>query len=604
MPDSHETATPEPADTAARRAQHWIDRFAAALTKGDVAAASALFADDGYWRDLLAFTWTLTTAEGRPAIEAQLAGTLAEARPTAWQLEGWARVNGESVEAAFRFETATGRGRGVLRLRGERCWTLLTTLKELKGHEEPSGPRRANGVQHGVVMGRQSWLQRRQAEQAALGRSQQPYVLIVGGGQNGIALAARLKRLGVPALVIDALARPGDAWRRRYSSLCLHDPVWYDHLPYLPFPDHWPVYTPKDKMGDWLEAYVSLMEIDWWGGATCRGASYDEAAGQWRVAVERAGETLTLTPGHLVIATGLSGRPKVPQVPGQERFAGIQYHSSRHPGGAGWAGRRCVVIGANNSAHDIAADLYEQGASVTMVQRSSTLVARSETMARLGTRRLYSEEALAEGIDTELADLLFASVPYRLMAGLHEPMYREMRRIDADLYRRLEAAGFKLDFGEDNSGLYMKYVRRGSGYYIDVGASELVADGRIALRSGVEPRELTENAVVLSDGTALPADLVVWATGFGPLEDWLGELISPAVARRVGRCWGLGSNTTYDPGPWEGELRNMWKPTAQSGLWIQAGNLQQARHYSLYLALQLKARHAGLPTPVFDSARR
>ena len=68
------------------------------------------------------------------------------------------------------------------------------------------------------------------------------------------------------------------------------------------------------------------------------------------------------------------------------------------------------------------------------------------------------------------------------------------------------------------------------------------------------------------------AGLVVWATGFGPLEDWLDELISPAVARQVGRCWGLGSDTTYDPGPWEGELRNMWKPTAHPALWFHGGN--------------------------------
>jgi putative flavoprotein involved in K+ transport len=159
-----------------------------------------------------------------------------------------------------------------------------------------------------------------------------------------------------------------------------------------------------------------------------------------------------------------------------------------------------------------------------------------------------------------------------------------------------------LDFGEDGSGLSMKYLRRGSGYYIDVGASELVADGRIGLRSGVSVRELRARSVVLDDGSELPADLLVHATGFGPLSEVVARLVSPEVADRIGPIWGLGSGTARDPGPWAGELRNMWTPTAQPGLWIHGGNLQQSRFYSLQLALQLKARHAGLPTPVYGGA--
>jgi len=594
MPDTH-----LPASEATARATTWVAALDAALRRGDAAAAAALFAADGFWRDLVAFTWTLRTEEGRPAIRAMLETTLARTAPSGWRVEGEAREANGVIEALLRFETAVGRGRGVLRLRDGEGWTLLTALTEFKGHEEKRGPTRDNGVEHGVVMGRRSWLERREAERAALGRTLQPYCLIVGGGQGGMALGARLKRLGVPTLILERHARAGDSWRCRYRSLCLHDPVWYDHMPYLPFPEHWPVYTPKDQLGDWLESYVSIMELDYWNQAACRRAQYDEASGTWEVTVERAGEVLTLRPHQLVMATGMSGLPLVPDLPGAERFRGTQHHSSRHVSADGWAGRRCVVVGANNSAHDIAADLFEHGAEVTMVQRSSTLVARSETMAKVGMRKLFTEEAQAQGISTEIADLLFAATPYRLMAEQQKPLYRELRRVDADLYRRLEAVGFKLDFGEDESGLYMKYLRRGSGYYIDVGASELVADGRIALRSAVEPTAMTEDSLVLSDGSALPAELVVWATGFAPMEGWVADLISPAVAARVGRCWGLGSATRYDPGPWEGELRNMWKPTAQPGLWFQGGNLQQARHYSLYLALQIKARQLGVSAAVY-----
>ena len=211
---------------------------------------------------------------------------------------------------------------------------------------------------------------------------------------------------------------------------------------------------------------------------------------------------------------------------------------------------------------------------------------------------LYSEQAVGNGIDHHKADLIFASVPYRIMHTFHIPVYEEMKKRDADLYARLEKAGFMLDFGDDGSGLFMKYLRRGSGYYIDVGASELVADGRIQLKSGVSIERINPRSVTLTDGTELPADLIVYATGYGSMNQFLADLVSPAVADRVGKVWGLGSGTTKDPGPWEGELRNMWKPTQVEQLWFHGGNLHQSRHYSQFLALQIKARMEGIATPV------
>nr|WP_245442857.1 NAD(P)/FAD-dependent oxidoreductase [Methylobacterium terrae] len=370
-------------------------------------------------------------------------------------------------------------------------------------------------------------------------------------------------------------------------------------MPYLLFPEHWPVYTPKDKMGDWLEAYASIMELDLWSSTTCRSATYDEGRAEWTVAVERDGEILALRPAHLVLATGLSGLPNEPAWPGAERFRGTHHHSSRHPGGAGFAGKACVVVGANNSAHDIAADLWEHGADVTMVQRSATLVVRAESLQRHG-RPLYSEEAVAAGIDADRADLIAASTPYGLLPAMLRPVMRRIREEDAAFYAALEKAGFLLTFGEDETGIGLMYPRRASGYYIDVGASGLIASGDIRLESGRGVSHLTEDAVVLDDGTVLPADLVVSATGYGPMTDWAARLISPGVAARVGPCWGIGSGTARDPGPWHGELRNMWTPTAQAGLWFHGGNLQQSRHFSRYLALQLKARYEGLPITVVD----
>jgi putative flavoprotein involved in K+ transport len=589
------TAATAPA-TAATAVTTWLAEFNAALLANDPARAAALFTEDCFWRDLISFTWNIRTFEGRAEITRMLQATLPRVQPAGWTVtEGEEPAEtGGITEAWIDFETSAGRGHGHLRLRGGQCWTLLTTLYELTGHEE----RRPMGAEHGANRDRTTWLEDREAERRNLGVTEQPYVLIVGGGQAGIGLAARLRQLSVPTIVIDKRARPGDQWRSRYKSLCLHDPVWYDHMPYLKFPDNWPVFSPKDKIADWLESYTKVMELNYWPSTEAKSASYDEASQQWTVHVERGGEPVVLHPKQLVLATGMSGRPNIPSFPGMDIFRGDQHHSYAHPGPDAYQGKRCVVIGSNNSAFDICGALWENGADVTMVQRSSTHIVRSATLMDIGLSALYSERAVASGITTGKADLIFASIPYRIMHLFQIPLYDQMRERDKDFYDRLEKAGFDHDWGEDGSGLFMKYLRRGSGYYIDVGAADLVANGDVKLVRG-QVDHLTQDAVVLADGTELPADLVVYATGYTSMNGWAAELISREVADQVGKCWGLGSDTAKDPGPWEGEQRNMWKPTQQEALWFTGGNLHQSRHYSLFLALQLKARQAGLPTPVY-----
>ena len=582
-----------------KQVSDWLSDFGAALEKSDISGALEMFDDDSYWRDLVSFTWNINTSEGKDAIEEMLDATLSHAQPSAFAIDGEGSETDGITEGWFTFETGAARGRGHVRLKGDKCWTLLTSMVELKGHEEKKGSNRINGVEHGTVDGRKNWLERKQEEEADLGYKTQPYCVIVGGGQGGIGLGARMKRLGIPTIIIEKNERPGDSWRKRYRSLCLHDPVWYDHLPYLPFPDHWPVFSPKDKIGDWLESYTKIMELNDWTSSECLSARYDEAAGEWIVEVDRNGEKVTLRPKQLILATGMSGVPNVPEFSGAEKFKGDQHHSSNHTSGENYTGKKCIVVGSNNSAHDICADLYEHGADVTMLQRSSTHIAKSETLMELALGPIYSQEAVESGITTDMADLIFASIPYKIMHVLQTPVYEEMAKRDANLYERLEKAGFMLDFGDDGSGLFMKYLRRGSGYYIDVGASDLIADGKIKLRSGVNIQEIKENSVLLDDGSELEADLIVYATGYGSMNGWAAKLISQETADKVGKCWGLGSDTTKDPGPWEGELRNMWKPTHQDALWFHGGNLHQSRHYSQFLSLQIKARMEGIDTPVY-----
>src|SRR5260221_8627104 len=270
----------------------WLSNFDSALDRADFDAAVKLFEEESYWRDLLSLTWNIKTLEGKENIKATLEATVPEAKPGQWRIEGNATSDDEVISGWFTFETAVSRGKGHIRLRDGKCWTLLTTMTELKGFEEKKGETRDKGVEHGVVRDRQSWLERKSGEEAELGSGRQPYCVIVGGGQGGIGLGARLKRLGVPTIIVEKNDRPGDSWRKRYRSLCLHDPVWYDHMPYLPFPDHWPVFSPKDKIADWLEMYTKLMELNYWDPTEFRRALYDDAQQEWTVEVVRNGKPM------------------------------------------------------------------------------------------------------------------------------------------------------------------------------------------------------------------------------------------------------------------------------------------------------------------------
>ncbi|MEW9804505.1 NAD(P)-binding domain-containing protein [Mesorhizobium sp. ZMM04-5] len=586
-------------DTApAAKAAAWLADLGERLGRGEIARALELFADDCYWRDLVAFTWNVKTMEGKPAIAAMLEATLARTAPSSWQVTQASGTGTEPVQAWFTFATATGKGRGILTLESGKCRTILTTLQSLDGHEEPLGATRPMGVRHGADRNRKKWTERRAAEEAAYGNGADPYCLIIGGGQGGIMLGARLRQLGVPAVIVEKNAKAGDSWRNRYRSLVLHDPVWYDHLPYIPFPANWPVFTPKDKMGDWLEMYVKAMELTYWGGTECTSASFDEKEKRWTVELVRDGKPVTLRPAQLVFATGAYGPPKFIDLPGASDFRGEVLHSSQYSDGSAYAGKKVVVIGAASSAHDVAVDLWEAGADVTMVQRSPTTVVRSETLTELAFDT-YSEAAVERGIDVDTADLLGAATPFALQPAKQKALYDRIRARDAEFYRKLEATGFLLDFGHDETGLMMKAYRTGSGYYVDVGASQLIIDGEIGIKAGVGIETLTPGGIRFADGSEIQADTIIQSTGFQSMHEVVAKIVSRETADSIGTCWGLGSGTRNDPGPWHGELRNMYKPVAQENLWFQGGNLALSRFFSKFVALQIKARMEGIPTPVY-----
>ncbi len=581
------TAAPENLQAIAAT---WLHAWASALERQDASDASGLFTEDGYWRDLVSFTWDVRTFRGRPQIAAGVEEHAAAVGAGGFRLEEGKEVavverDGIAcVEAFFVFETAAARGRGHLRLvRDEaepgtwRAWTLLTTAQELKGFEERTGHRRPRGNEH--VRGKENWLDRRTHESRF--EDGDPDVLIIGAGQAGLSLAARLGLVGVRALVIDRNGRVGDNWRNRYHSLALHNELWTCHLPYIPYPPSWPAYIPKDMLATWFEFYAQAMELNIWTGSELLESAFDDGDKRWTTRVRREdGSLRTLRPRHVVLATGVTGVPKVPHLTGAEHFRGEIVHSGSCRVDETIAGRRVLVVGAGNSAHDIAQELHEHGADVTMLQRSPTTIVSVEPSAKL-----VFHPWREGGPPTEDVDIVSASVPFPLLTEFHKTLTKQFEELDADLLRSLERVGFLLDSGEDGSGFYLKYLRDGGGYYLNVGASDLIAAGDIAVRSGVGVAHLTQGEAVFTDGSSMPVDMVVLATGYENMQESVRALLGDEVAERVGPAWG------FDEG---GELRNMWKRTGQEGFWLMGGSFAQCRIYSRYLALQIKAAEEGL----------
>lgn len=581
----------EPLAVTARReiAGSWLASFQAAVEAGDTAAAAGMFLDGGYWRDILALTWDLRTFAGRDTITAGLARWLPAPTPTAFWLEDTApdmferRIQGWTIEAFFTFETGVATCRGHLRLltdpqSGEwKAWTLLTAMEDLKGYEEQAGARRpVSSAPHGVLPSAGA-----SPAQPGPDSDGDPEVLVIGAGQAGLTVAARLRQLGVSAVVIEREARVGDNWRHRYASLVLHNQVWANHLPYLKFPASWPAYLRKDELADWLEAYAAVMSLDVWTSAELTAARYNLSAGRWAVSVRQAGGPVTeLHPRHVVLATGVFGVPYRLDIPGAADFTGQLIHATEYSGGTPAPGVRALVVGSGSSAHDVAQDLHESGARVTMLQRSSTCVVSLEP----GAARAYSIYR-EDGAPTEDCDLVNNSFPLPLLAELHKDMTERIAQLDDALLRGLRAAGFALDFGADGSGFLMKYHRTGGGYYINVGCSDLIVAGKIAVKHGAEIARLAGRTVRFTNGTTMDADLIVVATGYQNMSESVRTLFGDEVATRVGPVWGLDG---------EGEVRAMWRRTGQPGLWIMGGSLQQCRPYSKYLALQIKGCLEGL----------
>ncbi|KAK6200975.1 uncharacterized protein RJT21DRAFT_119935 [Scheffersomyces amazonensis] len=466
--------------------------------------------------------------------------------------------------------------------KGLKAYGVYTALESINGNEEYLGERRPKGVDHGQHVSRTSWLDKRD-ERFVWGEDKQPTVLIIGGGQGGLNLAARLKVMGISHLIIEKNPKIGDNWRNRYKFLVLHDPVWYDHMAYINFPETWPIFTPKDKLGGWFESYAESMELSYWTNKSVTGSSFDETSKEWTVKIvdNETGEEVQLHPKHLVMATGHSGEPNIPHFKGEENFKGVIVHSSKFKSGKPFAGKNALVIGCCNSGHDIAHDLYEQGVNATILQRSSTCVITSENGLRITNVGTFEQD----GPPVAIADIIAHSSHIKLQNLIQQQHFRQAVKEEPEFYESLAKAGFNLDAGFGSTGLFGKYVRRGGGYYIDVGCSKLITEGKIKIRSGVEIDSFGENSVTLSDGSVInDLSIVVLATGYSNMKDSAFRITDEKVVSKLNPVWGLDD---------EGELKTIWRQSGYPGFWFMGGNLALSRYFSKRLALQIIAYEKG-----------
>ena len=590
---SPNVAAPFPAQSSATFSDsalvtQWLNRFEAALQSGATATLASMFAPDSHWRDLLAFTWTITPREGPRAI-----ADLIVAKQSATQARGFViaegrtpprrikRVGIDVIEGIFAYETALGRGFGVVRLLADdpsKAFQLMTNLHELKGFEEKVGKRRPTGDAYSRNFGGMNWKDQHIAKQAYTDR--EPTVLVVGGGQAGISVAATLGHLGVDTLVIDKQPRAGDCWRTRYHSLALHNPTEFNHLPYMPFPPNWPVYLPKDMVADWFEAYTWAMELNFWAGSELVHGTYDESTGRWNAVVRNTkdGTERTVHPKHLIFANGLVGSPYLPELPGLKDFKGDVLHTSAFTNGANWRGKKALVLGTGTSGHDVAQDLHANGADTTIIQRGSTMVLSINPSAKL-------TYGIFDGVPLDDGDLFVLTNTLPVAKRNFQMMTARMVELDRKTTDALIARGFKWNDGDDHMGHNMLIRTRYGGYYLDGGCSELIIKGEVGLMQYDQIERFAQGGALLKDGSLKPADLIVLATGFVSQQTMVAKMLGDAMAEKVGPVWGIGP---------DGEMNNMWKRTPQKGLWFVGGSFTNCRIYSRVVALQIKAMEEDL----------
>ncbi|KAH9484751.1 Indole-3-pyruvate monooxygenase YUCCA1 [Psilocybe cubensis] len=549
-----------PANLDAKKvAQDWLSSFLQAAIAGNVDAVVSLLLPDAFWRDMLALTWDMRTFSGKERIAQFLKDRLSLSKIHDIKLrEQFVALQQPYPDLAwislmFDFATDVGQASGIARLvpsaAGEwKAHVVFTNLESLTDFPEKTGPLRNMEPNHG------KWQAQRQREIDFT--DQDPVVLVIGGGQSGLEIAARLKYLDIPSLVVERNPRIGDNWRNRYEALCLHDPIWYDHMPYIPFPSTWPVYTPAQKLANWLESYAESLELNVWTSSTISDVRQDPATLKWHVSVKRGdGTDRKFEVNHVVFSTGLgSGVGNIPKYPDMDKFKGQILHSSQHKRALDHKGKKVVVVGACTSAHDISQDYQQHGVDVTMFQRGSTYIMSTKNGWEVIMKGGYWEG----GPPADIVDRVNASFPHHMSTVLNQRQTKRIAELDKDLLDSLHKVGFRTNLGIKDTGFGLLAWSKAGGYYLDTGASKLIAEGKIKLKTDSTISSFTETSIKFENGSELPADVVVFSTGVGTPIDHIRQVCGEEVANKCRPIWGLND---------EGEINGAWRNLGVVNLW-------------------------------------
>ncbi|KAE8375835.1 putative flavo protein [Aspergillus bertholletiae] len=568
-------------------ADQFVKELEHIIQGGDSKAFAGLFLDNGVWRDKLVFTWDYRSFNMPKHIEKAASDVFPRTPTRNYQfIDPAPSVERPYPDLAwlqilFSFETDLATASGAVNLiktkSGYKIWTLHTVMEGLHGYPELP-------PKDGHMTGDKSWYDQRAEEDNV--ENVEPDVIIIGGGHSGLHIAARLKALGVNALIIERNKRIGDNWRNRYEYLSLHLPHWADHFPYFPFPERWPTYTPAAKMGDWLEWYASALELTAWTDSNVI-ATAKRPQGGWEITVERGTNegkyTRTLHPKQVVLATSLAGVPFVPDIPGMEQFKGTVRHSTEHSSSREWIGKKVLVVGTSSSGFDTAYDFARRGIDVTLLQRSPTyIMSLDESVPRM-IAPLYQPKD-GKHPDMDITDRIAHSLPIGPSEELFRRTAKDIWDADAELLAKMENAGFKVWRGQRDTGQQTLANTRNGAFYFEAGACQAIIDGSIKVEQGY-PVRFTEDHVVLNGEREQKYDLVILATGFSNTVESVRQIFGDDVADRFNPIWGIDE---------EGEINSAWKLTGVPDLWLMVGALQLSRYHSKKLALRIKALLEGI----------
>jgi cation diffusion facilitator CzcD-associated flavoprotein CzcO len=563
------------------------------------------FLSDGWFRDLLCFSWNFRTlsglekirgflsevVDGKPRLEHsglrdfKLDDYSANA-PSPLQLPGLQGIEGVQGAFTFTITRPAALGRGFFRLTQDvdgkwKALTLFTNMQDLVGHEESSA------AQHGLYEGRKmTWEEDVDAKFRAI--EADPTVLIVGGGQAGITSAARLGRLGIRALVIEKNPHVGDSWRKRYPNLTLHTPAYQSSMLYSPYPSTFPKYIPKGKLANFLDSYAVNQELCIWVSSTVASTPvYDSSSGRWTVEVQHGDKKVFLNPKYLVLATG-SGSPRIPTWNGMEEFEGTLYHSDFHTNAEQFRGKRVVVVGAGNAGGDICQDFVAHGATeVTMVQRSATCIISSSTAEQTHFNLPFPDNTPIEELDFRNNSMPLALLLHLVKSG----GIQHAKMLDKELHDGLRKVGFNLTWelspGSGEVGLEgFLFSRQASGTMIDIGCGRLIVEGRVKIKQGQDISHFDKDGITFKDGSKLLADVIVLATGNEPVMKTTRALLGNEITEQLPpEVMGLDS---------EGELNQTYRPSGHPALWFATGGFGMSRFFSKHLGLQILAKELGI----------